>query len=61
MAAAREAADPRAISPHHQAVAVMLDFVNPQWTGRWPGHFRRLAWLDEVGGVPLQDDEMAEG
>jgi len=29
MAAAREAADPRAIAPDHQAVAVVLDFVDP--------------------------------
>jgi hypothetical protein len=29
----------------------MLDFVNPQRAGRWPGHLRRLARLDEAGGT----------
>ena len=32
-AAAGEAADPLAIPPHHQAVAVVLDFVDPRWPG----------------------------
>ena len=31
----------RAIPAHHQPIAVMLDFVNPQWAGRRPGHLRR--------------------
>jgi hypothetical protein len=33
-------------------VAVMLDFVNPQRAGRWPGDFGRLAGFDEAGGTP---------
>jgi hypothetical protein len=50
MAAAREAADARAIPAHHQAVAIVLDFVNPHWAGRRPGHPRGLARFDEAGG-----------
>jgi hypothetical protein len=30
MAVAREAADPRAVPPHHQPVAVMLDLMSPE-------------------------------
>jgi hypothetical protein len=52
MAAAHEAADARAIPAHHQAVAIVLDFVNPHWAGRRPGHPRRLARFDEAGGAP---------
>ena len=37
-AVAGEAADPRAIPAPHQPIAVMLDRMNPQWAGRWPGH-----------------------
>ena len=51
MAAAREAADPRAIAPDHQAVAVVLDFVDPQRTRGWPRHLRRLARFEEAGGM----------
>ena len=51
VAVAGEAADPRAIPAHHQAVAVVLDFVNPQRTGGWPHHLRRLARFDEAGGT----------
>jgi hypothetical protein len=51
MPVAGEAADPRAIRAHHQPVAVMLDFVNPQRAGRWPRHLRRQAWFDEAGGT----------
>ncbi len=37
MTAAREAADARAIPAHHQPIAVVLDFVNPERAGgrRW--------------------------
>jgi len=52
MAVAREAPDPRAIPAHHQPVAVVLDFVNPRWPGRWPRHFRRQARFDKAGGTP---------
>ena len=50
MAVAGEAADARAIPAHHQPVAVMLDFVNPERAGRRSGHLRRQAWLDENRG-----------
>ena len=52
MAAAREAADAKAVTAHHQPMAVVLDFVDPEPAGRWPGHLRRLAWFDEAGGTP---------
>jgi hypothetical protein len=52
MAALGEAADARAIPPHHQPVAVVLDLVNPERAGRWDGHLRRLARFDEVGWTP---------
>jgi hypothetical protein len=62
MAVAGEAADARAVPAHHQPVAVMLDFVNPQWAGRWPRHLRRLARFDEAGGTPpLQDHDRRIG
>jgi hypothetical protein len=48
----REAADPRTVPAHHQAIAVVLDFVDPQRAGRWPGHPRRLAGCDEAEGKP---------
>jgi hypothetical protein len=51
MFAAREAADARAIPAHHQPIAIVLDFVNPHWAGRRPGHPRRLARFDEAGGA----------
>ena len=38
MAVAGEAADARAIPAHHQPVAVMLDFVNPERAGRRSEH-----------------------
>ena len=41
-----------AIPAHHQPIAVVLDFMNPQRAGRWPRHLRRQAWLDEAGGTP---------
>jgi hypothetical protein len=44
-----------AIPAHHQPVAVMLDFVNPHWAGRWPRYLRRQAWFDEAGGTPPLD------
>ena len=50
MAALGEAADPRAIPAHHQPVAVMLDFVIPERTGRRSEHLRRQARLNEAGG-----------
>jgi hypothetical protein len=56
MTVAREAADARAIPAHHQPIAVMLDFVNPERAGRWQRHLRRLAWLDEAGWT-LQDHD----
>jgi hypothetical protein len=49
MTVAGEAADPRPIPAHHQPIAVVLDFVNPQWAGRWPGRLRRLARFNEAG------------
>ena len=36
VAVPREAADALTIPPHHQPIAVMLDFVDPQRAGRWP-------------------------
>jgi hypothetical protein len=33
----------------------VLDFVDPQRAGRWPGHLRRQAWFDEAGGAPPLD------
>ena len=51
MAAAREAADARAIPAHHQPIAVVLDFVDPERAGRWPRHLRRQARFDEAGGT----------
>jgi hypothetical protein len=61
-AVAREAADAQAIPAHHQPVAVMLDFVNPERAGRWPGHLRRLTWLNEAGGTPpLRDHGLRFG
>src|SRR6478735_10646877 len=50
MAAAREASDARAIPAHHQPIAVVLDFVNPERAGRRSGYLGRQAWLDETGG-----------
>jgi hypothetical protein len=52
MAACGEAANALAIPAHHQPVPVMLDFMNPVRAGWWPGHLRRLAWLDEARGTP---------
>ena len=52
MAIASEAADARAIPAHHQSIAVMFDFVNPERAGRWPGHLRWQAWFDEAGETP---------
>ncbi|SIO47391.1 Integrase core domain-containing protein [Bradyrhizobium erythrophlei] len=49
---AGEAADARAIPAHHQPVAVVLDFVDPERAGRWPRHLRRQARFDESGGTP---------
>ena len=43
MAVAREAANARAIPAHHQPIAVVLDFVDPDRAGRWSGHPRRPA------------------
>ena len=40
---------PNALALNDQAIAVMLDFVNPQRAGRWPGHLRRLARLENRG------------
>jgi hypothetical protein len=28
----------RAIPAHHQPIAIVLDFVDPQWAGGGPGH-----------------------
>jgi hypothetical protein len=62
MAVAGEAADARAVPAHHQPVAVTLDFVNPERTGRWPRHVRQLARFDEAGGTPpLQDHDRRLG
>jgi hypothetical protein len=48
------AADALAIPAHHQPVAVMLDLVHPQWTGRRSLCLGRLARFDEAGRT--QDD-----
>jgi hypothetical protein len=42
----------RTIPAHHQSVAIVLDFVNPERAGRRSGHLRRLARFDEAGGTP---------
>jgi hypothetical protein len=59
MAVAREAADAQAIPSHHQAIAVMLDFVNPERAGRWPRRLRRQArrlhWLAYERQIPEKD------
>ena len=52
MAVAREAADVRAVPPHHQPIAVMLDPINPERAGRWPRRLRRQTRFDEAGGTP---------
>ena len=52
MAFAGEAADARAVPAHHQPVAIVLDLMDPQRAGRWPGHLRRLARFDEAGETP---------
>src|SRR5258705_2106410 len=39
-----------AIPPHHQPIAIVLEFVNPQRAGRWPLRLRRQAWFDKAGG-----------
>ena len=54
MAVACEAASALAIPSHHQPIAVMLDFVNPERAGRRLRRLRRQARLDEAGGT-LQD------
>src|SRR4051812_21396328 len=52
VAVASEAADTaRAFLAHHQPVAVVLNFVDPQRAGRRPRHLRRQA-LDEAGRTP---------
>ena len=51
IAVAGEAADAHAIPAHHQPVAVVLDFVDPERAGRRSGHLRRQAWFDEAGGM----------
>ena len=60
MAVAGEAADARAVPAHHQPIAVVLDFVNPQRAGRRPGRLRRQARFDEAGGRrPWPEDRAA--
>jgi hypothetical protein len=61
MAIAREAADAGAIPAHHQPIAVMLDFVDPQRAGRRSSHLRRLARFDEAGGTPPLDHDRRIG
>ena len=52
IAVAGEAADDAgAIPAHHQPVAVVLDFMNPQRAGRWLLRLRRH-WFDEAKGMP---------
>ena len=51
IAVAREAADARAIPAHHQPIAVVFDFVNPQRAGGRSIHLRRQARFDEAGGM----------
>src|SRR5258705_12246291 len=56
MTVAREAAAPRAVAAHHQPIAVMLDFMDPQRAGWRPRHLRQLARFDEARGMaPLKD------
>ena len=50
MAAACEASDARAIPAHHQPIAVVLDFVNPERAGRRSEHLRRQARFNGAGG-----------
>ena len=40
----------RAIPAHHQPIAVMLDFVDPQRAGWRSRHLRRLARFDKAEG-----------
>jgi hypothetical protein len=51
MAVACETAEARAIPAHHQPIAVVLDFMNPQRAGRWSRDPRGLAWFNEAGGA----------
>ena len=51
IAVAAEAADAQAIPAHHQPVAVMLDFVNPERVGGRPVCLGELAGFDETGGA----------
>jgi hypothetical protein len=40
-----------AIPAHHQPVTAVFDLMNPERTGGWPRHLRRLARFDEAGGT----------
>jgi hypothetical protein len=60
MAALGEAADARAVPAHHQPVAVVFDFVNPQRAGRWPRHLRQQARFDEAGRTAHDHDRRIE-
>ena len=54
----REAADPRTVPVHHQAI-VVLDFVNPNWASRRSRHFDgRHGSMKPEGTPPL--DHVAE-
>ena len=48
----KAADDAGAIPAHHQPIAVVLDFMNPQRAGRWLLRLRRQAWFDEAEGMP---------
>jgi hypothetical protein len=50
MAVTREAAEAQAIPAHHQPIAVVLDFVNPERAGRRSHRLRWQARLNEAGG-----------
>ena len=52
IAVAGEAADARAIPAHHQPIAIVLYFMNPQRAGRWLLRLRRQAWFDKAEGTP---------
>ena len=58
MTVAGEAVDAPVISAHHQAVAVMLDFVNPQLNGRGTATFvGRRGSIKPEGGRKIMADK----
>jgi hypothetical protein len=49
VAVAGEAADAGAIPAHHEAITIVLDLMDPQRPGWWPGRLRRQASCNEAG------------